>query len=131
MAGKASCLFRRNSSLQLLHAISRCISWPIVIGVIIRVHIGHWAVSPVAVKEVVGLCHPQGLLVVFSSRAGSVVKGAKLTEAAVRKIAISVFRTSTMIHAVGFDGISRLAGAGPVKSLGIDWCCQYQYKEAR
>jgi hypothetical protein len=131
MAGEAYCLFRRISSPLLLNAISRCVGWPIVIGVIVLVHIGRvrCAVSPVAVKEAVGLCHPHGLLVVFSSRASSVVKGSKLTEAAVREIAVSVSGTSAMIHAIGFDCIFCLAWAGTIKSRGIDRCCQCQHKK--
>ncbi|MDQ1262720.1 MAG: hypothetical protein QG575_1901 [Euryarchaeota archaeon] len=103
---------------RLLHAISRCISWSIIIGIIVWVHVGYVgsAVSPVIVKEAVGFCHPHGLLVVLSSRAGAVVKGPKFTEAAIRKMAISVFGTSAMIHAVGFDCIFCLAGTGPIKS---------------
>lgn len=97
---------------QLLHAISRCIGWLIVIGIIVGVHAGYVrsAIYPVVVKEAVGLCHPHGLLIILSSRTGAVVKGAKLTETAVRKIAVSVFRTSSMIHAVGFDCISCFTG---------------------
>ncbi len=98
--------------LLLLHAIPRGIGWSIVIGIIVWVHVGYVrsAVYPVVVKEVVGFCHPHGLLVVLSSRTGAIVKGAKLTEAAVRKIAVSVFRTSSMIHAVCFDCISCFTG---------------------
>lgn len=111
-------LFRKLSIPRLLHAISWCIDWSIVIGIIVWVHVGYvWsAVYPVVVKESVGFCHPHGLFVVLSARTGAVVKGSKLTETAVRKIAVSVFWASAMIHAVGFDCISCLAGTGPVKS---------------
>ena len=121
-----------NCPQRLLHAISLCISWPIVIRISVRVHIGQVRrpVPPVTVKETVGLCHPHGLLVVFSSRTGAVVKGAKLTEAAVWEMTESVFRTSTVIHAISFYCVSCLAGSRTVKSRGTNRHSQHQHKYA-
>lgn len=59
------------------------------------------AIRQVAVEEAIGLVHPQGLLVVSLSWAGAVVKRAKLTVAAVGKIAISISGTSSLTYTIG------------------------------
>ena len=65
----------------------------------------------IPIKEGIGLCHPDGILVVCPARTGSIVEGLQIAISPIREIAVSFFWTSSMVDAVGFKRISRYAAA--------------------
>jgi len=97
----------------------------IEVGVIRVPHARHiilaiWYVIPV--EEGIGLHHPKGIFIVLSPRAGSLIEGFQVAVSAIRKITVSIFRTSSVIDAIGLQGIPRHAATtAAAHAYGSRW----------
>jgi hypothetical protein len=113
------------------------IAIPIGIGELISIGIGiigiprarHivlsiWCVIPI--KERIGLQHPKGILIILFARTGSPVEGLQIAITAVREIAVSVFRTSSMVNAIGLQSVSRNAATTAAHAYGSRWTHYHQ-----
>jgi len=75
-----------------------------------------WCVIPI--KESIGLQHPKGILIILFARTGSLVEGLQIAITAIREIAVSVSRTSSMINAIGLQSVSCNAATTATHSYG-------------